>query len=83
MISKSTAMINISAYRQLQSELRGLIFKMSTQIDNDPVIYTYKSPETALEMLEEVDEYLENVIYTLANDGEEEFDFEETLREEE
>ncbi len=68
MIDKKIATMNLSAYRQLQSEIQTLIYKLEIQIEKDPVIYGSCGPDSALDYLYLADNALEETIETLAEE---------------
>ena len=74
MISKQQVEINVSAYRQIQSEIETLISKLERRIELDPVIYVSTSPDRALDDLYLAVEGLESVIESLLNNEEDEND---------
>ena len=65
MVDKVQANINVSAYRQLQSEIQSLIYKLNQRINTDPVIYCCNTPSSALTHLEAADHILELAIADL------------------
>ena len=74
MIDKQQANINVSAYRQLQSEIQSLMYKLNDRINLDPVIYCCNTPSSAWDHLAEASNILEHAIEDLLyeEDGDDE-----------